>query len=239
VSNNFKASTTGDTLSLMVYDDIGPEWMGMVSAETVVAALDKFAGTTINVRINSPGGDVFEANAIYNALLRHGAHVEVDIDGLAASAASVIAMAGNVIRCSAAGTMMIHDPWAALAGNSRELRKTADTLDKVGTTIAEIYAARTGLSLAKVRQLMADETWFSATEAVAKGFADCIGQKFQTAPSARVAAGRYRNTPAALLSDEKFPRRAALEKWLDENVEHPRAAAARAAAAKLIEFARV
>src|ERR1051326_8732232 len=97
--NAFRAEAVGDTLTLHVYDDIGPEWMGMVSAETVVAALDANKGAkTINVRINSPGGDVDHALAIYNALVRSPAHVVVDVDGSAASAASLIAMSGNKIR---------------------------------------------------------------------------------------------------------------------------------------------
>src|ERR1051326_7085538 len=113
---NFKSSVSSDgsNLLLMVYDELGPEWLGMISAETFVPILDSFKGSTINVRINSPGGDVFEGNAIYNALVRHPAQVIVDVDGLAASAASVVAMAGSKIRMAANSMIFVHEPWSTI-----------------------------------------------------------------------------------------------------------------------------
>ena len=122
-----------------IYDDIGPDWAGGVSANSFakdLAALGKV--DALNVRINSEGGDVFDANAIYNELERHPATVTVDIDGMALSAASVIAMAGNRIRMAENAVLMIHNPWTVRACDAQDFRDTAGILDKVKTTLVRI-----------------------------------------------------------------------------------------------------
>lgn len=181
--------------TVYIYDDIGPDWLGMVSAKAIIAELEKISGD-VTVRINSGGGDVNEAMAIYNALARRSATVE--IDGIAASAASYIAMAGKTIRMAENAMLMIHDPWTFAIGNAAELRSRADVLDKYGDGIVNVYATRSGRSKDDVAAKMAAETWFSAAEAVDYGLADEIGQPLKVAAS--IAPGRFRNCPDGLLN---------------------------------------
>lgn len=186
-----------DTAEIFIYDDIGPAWLGMIAAQTVIDALKDVGQRPVNVRINSPGGDVMEAFAIYNALARHAPGVTVDIDALAASAASVIAMVGQTIRIAENAMVMIHNAWTFVAGDAASLRQTADVLDQVGDNIVATYAARTKQEPAAIKQWMAAETWLKAQDAVDKGFADAIGQSLQIGAS--VAASRFKNTPKRFL----------------------------------------
>lgn len=188
----------GDVAEILIYDDIGPEWAGMISAKGVTAELARFKGQPrVNVRINSPGGDVVEGLGIYNALARFDGQVDIDIDGLAASMASVIAMAGDTIRIAANGMMMVHRAWTVIAGNEADLRRQADLLVKIDENLRDTYAARTEQTADKVAELMEAETWMTAQEAIDLGFADEIGQELQVTASVR--AGRFKNTPAKLL----------------------------------------
>lgn len=164
---NFKAKTD-TSAEVSIFDEIG---MWGVTAKDFIAGLKAHAGKTITVNINSPGGSVFDALAIYNALRSHGSEITVKVMGVAASAASLIAMAGNKIVMPENTFMMIHNPWAFTAGNADELRDFADTLDTIGSALVKTYVARTGLDEAEVKELLAAETWLTAEEAVAKGFA--------------------------------------------------------------------
>jgi ATP-dependent protease ClpP protease subunit len=159
----------GDAAEVFIYDEIG--YWGTSAAEFAqqLAALDV---KTINLRLNSPGGEVFEGVAIYNALKTHKATVNVSVDGLAASIASVIAMAGDTITVQRGAQMMIHDASGLAYGNAACMTQMADLLDKLSDTIAGFYAARAGGSLTSWRDTMRAETWFSPEEAVAAGLAD-------------------------------------------------------------------
>jgi ATP-dependent Clp protease protease subunit len=160
---------------IWLYDQVGEGFFGGMSAKQFTDELNKLGKVdTVNLHINSPGGSVFDGVAIYNALARHPAQIVVDIDGLAASIASVIAMAGDEINVAANALMMIHDPYGMAAGNADEMRKTADLLDQIKGVIADTYVKRTGQKLADVANWMAEETWFGAAEAVANGFADQV-----------------------------------------------------------------
>lgn len=128
----------------------------------------------INVRINSGGGDVFAGQAIHSMLKRHAANVTVYIDGLAASIASIIAMAGDTVIMPKGAMMMVHNPWTCAWGDSEELRKSADTLDKVRESLISVYEDKTGMSRDDITALMDEETWLTAEEAVEKGFADQV-----------------------------------------------------------------
>lgn len=133
------------------------------------------AGTgNITVWINSPGGDVFAAAQIYNMLMEYKGDVTVKIDALAASAASVIAMAGTRVLMSPVGLMMIHNPMTIAIGDSREMQKAGEMLDEVKESILNAYEIKTGLSRAKISHLMDGESWFNAKKAVELGFADGI-----------------------------------------------------------------
>lgn len=181
---------------LYIYDDIGPEWAGMVSANFVRAELAKHEGKPVTVRINSPGGFVTEGQAIYNALRRHsdgGGKVTVEVDALAASIASYIAMAGDEILIAENAMFMIHKAWTMMAGNADAFRKEAGVLDKFDDTLADTYVARSGADKEKIMQLLADETWLTAKESVELGLADAIGQPLNVA--ACVKKGRFAKMP--------------------------------------------
>ena len=154
---------------IAIYDDIGAYG---VSARDFIAELRTLSAPVIHLSINSPGGSVFDALAMYNALRQHSADILVDVLGVAASAASLVAMAGDKIIMPENSFMMIHNPWSATAGNAEELRGMADTLDKITASLVAIYAGRTGKPEDEIKALLDAETWLSADEAVAKGFAD-------------------------------------------------------------------
>ena len=158
---------------------------------------------TLNVYINSPGGDVFAGQAIFSILKRHKASVNVFIDGLAASIASVIAMAGDTIVIPRNAMMMVHNPWTVAVGNAAELRESADRLDKVGESVIEAYLSKATLDKKKLVELLDAETWLSAEDCLEYGFADEIEETKQVAACIdKDILGRYKNTPKDLLTNE-------------------------------------
>lgn len=159
----------GSIADMYIYGEIGE--FG-VSAADVVYYLNSIDTEVINVYLNSPGGELFDGMAIRNKLRDHPAHVEVKVDALAASVATIVAMAGNKIVMNRQSRMMIHDAWAIVLGNSADMRQMADTLDVLSDDMAGIYAVRAGGSAPEWRKLMKAETWFSAQASVARGLAD-------------------------------------------------------------------
>lgn len=133
----------------------------------------------ITVRINSNGGSVFAGVAIHSMLKRHKAKITVYIDGIAASIASIIAMAGDEIIMPNGSMLMIHLPWTFGMGNAKDFRKLADDLEEIGASMSDIYIARTGIDKEELAQLLEDETWMSATTAVEKGFATRLEEDSQ------------------------------------------------------------
>lgn len=193
----YSMKAAGATGEILLYQDIGQGgfFSEGTSAEGFardLKALGKIS--TLNVRINSPGGQVFEGLTIYNLLASHNARKIVHIDGLAASIASVVAMAGDEINIADNGMMMIHDAWGVGIGTADEIRKTADVLDTITATIAGTYAKRSGGELDTVRKMMASEKWMSAAEAAALGFADHVVDNMQ-AMNCAIDLKRYRNVP--------------------------------------------
>lgn len=160
-----KTSSDGgpSVAEVLVYDEIG---LCGVEAPAFVQELQGITADTIHVRINSPGGDVFDSIAIYNALMDHPARVEVTVDSLAASGASVIAMAGEKITMNRGSQMMIHDAYTASLGNAADMREIADLLDRFSDAIAGVYADRGGGAAGDWRDLMRAETWYTGPEAV-------------------------------------------------------------------------
>lgn len=159
-----------DATDVYVYDSIGG-WFGMY-ADEFIEALGQVTTKNINLRLNSPGGSVFEGIAIANAIRSHPANVTVYVDSLAASIASVIALAGNRVVMMPQSQFMIHNASGACYGDATEMTKMADMLDKQSLNIAQAYAQHTGRPVSEWQQYMADETWFTAEEAVAVGLAD-------------------------------------------------------------------
>lgn len=166
-----KAAAAADSAEILLYDEIGT-W-GITAAD-FAGALKATGGGDVCVRINSPGGDVFDGLAIYNLLNAHPGKVSVVIDGLAASAASVIAMAGDTIEMAASAFMMIHNAWGIVVGNRNDMRATADTLQKIDGQLADIYADRSGCDQDAVTAMMDAETWLTADECKSQGFCDCV-----------------------------------------------------------------
>lgn len=194
-----------DEAEIMLYDAIvdsalEAEYWGGVAPEPFVAQLRAIKAGTIHLRINSPGGSVFGARAIETALREHSARVVVHIDGLAASAATFIAMAGDEVVMSPGALFMIHNAWTFAYGNASELKATAALLDKIDGTLVATYAARTKQTPEQIAEWMAAETWFTADEAVAHGFADAMPEP-EPEPKSNAKASAwslkaYRNAPA-------------------------------------------
>lgn len=200
-----------DEADLYLYLEIA-SWGGGFyahSAKSFKGELDALGEIkTLNVYINSPGGDVFEGVAIYNMLKRHKAHVNIHVDGLAASIASVIAMAGDTITMPSNAMLMIHNAWLYTAGNSKDLREAADMLDKVDTSIRQSYINKAGDKIGEddLITLMEAETWLTAQEAFDYGLCDVVGETKQIAALASgELLAKYRNVPAAMTQKEEPP----------------------------------
>ncbi len=182
-------------LELVIHGVIG-ENAGMDS-QTVSDCLAAYEGSQITVSINSPGGSAADGIAIYNMLKRHPANVKVIIDGLAASAASVIAMAGDLVEMSDSAMMMIHDPMVNCSGNASEMRNTADTLDKWASAIANSYLNHFNVGLNEIRVMMAKETWLTAEETFGYGIVSQLSTNGQ--PVAALGfVENYKNVPSNL-----------------------------------------
>ncbi|MDB5415095.1 MAG: peptidase [Rubritepida sp.] len=175
-SPGIQAADAEDTASISIYDFIGEDpWSGGGwTAKRVAGLLRTFGDRAVAVSINSPGGDVFEGIAIYNLLREHKAAVNVRVMGLAASAASLIAMAGDEILMGEGAMLMVHNAWGVALGNRHDLRAAADVLEPIDDAMAGIYAARSGQDRKKVGKMLDDETWMSSAQAVEKGFADGV-----------------------------------------------------------------
>ncbi len=155
--------------TIRLYDEVS--WLG-ISAEDFAADLATITAPTIEVQINSPGGNVFDGIAIYNALRAHPAHIITRVDGLAASIASVIAQAGDERIMMPAAQMMVHNAWTACVGNTKDMADMAKLLAQQDEVIVGIYADRSRKPHAHLRKLMDSETWFTAHQAVEEGLAD-------------------------------------------------------------------
>ncbi|WP_208625399.1 ClpP-like prohead protease/major capsid protein fusion protein [Salinicola salarius] len=166
---------------IAIYDEIGAWGVTAKQFSQDLKAMGEVQ--TINLHIHSPGGDVFEGMAIYNLLANHPATINVYIDGLAASMASVIAMVGNTVYIPENAMIMIHKPWGIQGGNSDDMRRYAELLDKVETTLLTAYTKKTGKTEDEIRSWLAAETWLSGPEAVEHGFADQLVEPLAMAAS--------------------------------------------------------
>jgi ATP-dependent Clp endopeptidase proteolytic subunit ClpP len=190
---------TAKEAEICLYDVID-SFFGISAKEFRRQLADAGDVNVIHCRINSPGGSVWDGLAIHNTLKSHKAKVIVHIDGLAASMASIVAMAGDEIEMPANSFMMLHNPSDIAAGDAEEIRKTADLLDQVKEQLAAIYAARSGKDAKEIEKLMDEETWLDGATAVDMGLATKCIEPLATAASidrGRLAA--YRNVPATLV----------------------------------------
>ncbi|HVL72225.1 MAG TPA: head maturation protease, ClpP-related, partial [Beijerinckiaceae bacterium] len=171
---NWSAGSAEATVS--IDGEIG--FWGITSAD-FVRELSKVDAKTIRVNINSPGGSIADGVAIYAALAGHKAKIIVNIVSLAASIASVIAMAGDEINIGASAAIMVHPPWSFVIGGAKDMRAEADILDLFQEAIIDIYEARTGRPRAEIEEMVANETWLRGEEAVSSGFADAVVENKQ------------------------------------------------------------
>jgi ATP-dependent Clp protease protease subunit len=178
---------------IYIYDSIGGE--GIMALDIIKEIAD--AEGDINVHINSGGGSVSQGIAIYNALKEYNGDVHVKVDGLAASIASVIAMAGTTVTMAEGSLLMIHLPWTMIAGNANDLRKEAEVLDQHMETLIDIYASNSPLGRDEIKSMLAEETWLTADEAYELGMITNIAGELKQAAS--VDLDRFNNAPNELL----------------------------------------
>lgn len=196
------AGAAANEAEILLYGDIGGGWFDEgITAESIANDIGGLDVETLNVRINSGGGLVFEGVAIYNAIARHPAKVVIHIDGIAASIASVIAMAGDEIRISEGSHMMIHKPWSFAMGDAAVMRKEAEVLDQLEGGLLDIYAARTNNKRAEIENWLAAETWFTGQAAVDAGFADVMVPAKKKKPANSALLNLFKNAPKNLLTD--------------------------------------
>lgn len=169
------ALESGDNVITM-FDIIGEDYWsgGGVTAKKVAAQLRAIGDRPVEVQINSPGGDMFEGIATYNVLREHSQPITVKVMGMAASAASIIAMAGDTIEIGAASFVMIHNCWVVAVGNRHDMRETADWLEPFDQAMVDLYAHRTGQDAKTVAKWMDAETFMSGSQAIERGFADAL-----------------------------------------------------------------
>ncbi len=168
---NYRIEAKKNETTIYIYDEIG--WFG-ISAEQIVKDINAVEGGTINLRINSPGGSVFDGLSIFNAIKQHKAKTISHIDGLAASISSIIPLASDEIIMASNAFYMIHDPWGLVIGSAEDMRKEADLLEKVAGSLVDTYVNNSEKTEKEIRAFMADETWFTADEALKAGFIDKV-----------------------------------------------------------------
>lgn len=246
-NSGIRAAAESDN-SISIFDIIGHDyWTGEgVTAKRIAGALRAIGEGDVVVNINSPGGDMFEGLAIYNLLREHKGQVTVKVLGVAASAASIIAMAGDQIQVARAGFLMIHNAWVGVAGNRNDLRDYADYLEPFDRSMADIYAARTGEDKASIEKMMDGETWIGGSDAIERGFADSLlasdevseVENEQARAAARLdtalaKAGMPRSERRKLLQEIKTSTPSAAEEGTPSAVEDPATGIASTLSSKL------
>lgn len=196
----YEINAKGERGEIYLYDVIGDSWEGTTGKQFAEELRSLGDVATLDIYINSPGGSVFDGLAIYNVLARHKARKNVLIDGIAASIASVVAMAGDEITIAENGMMMIHNPWGVSAGEADDFRRMADMLDKVRDTIVDTYVGRSGHDREDISSMMASETWMTADEAIKAGLADKKTEPAELAALAKHDLSNFEHAPDALTS---------------------------------------
>ena len=203
--------SAGDNV-ISIFDVIGEDWWtgGGFTAKRAAAALRAIGERDVVVQLNSPGGDMFEAIAIYNMLRAHNGKVSVQVMGWAASAASIIAMAGDEITMGLGSFMMVHNAWGMVVGNRHDLAEAATLFEGFDSAIADIYEARTGVDRKAIVKLMDSETFMGASDAVANKFADRVDEGLRLEASAQNSAEneqiRAKRRIDAALAKDGLPR---------------------------------
>lgn len=190
----FRNQSPAAEAEIWIYDEIGEDfWAEGVTAKAFVEELNAITAPAIALHINSPGGSVFDGQAIYTALRRHPATITSYVDGVALSIASVVALGGDRVIMPRNALMMIHDPWGTVAGYSADMRRVAEVLDTVRETILNVYDEHSLKTREEISAAMTAETWFTADDAYSWGFVDEITAELQIA--AQFDLSRFRNAP--------------------------------------------
>lgn len=226
----YEIKNKADKAEIWIYEEIGEDFWtgGGVTAKNFQKELSAIKAGQIDLHINSPGGAVFDGITIYNLLKQHPANVTTYIDGIAASIASVIALAGDKIVMAANALYMIHNPSGMVMGTAEDMRTFADTLDKVGGTMVTAYTGKTGKDADIIKALLDAETWFTADEAKEMGFVDEISGEMDMAACAKfapvMAKAGFKHIPETITGKKEPPDVKSAEKALrDVGFSHKQA----------------
>lgn len=213
----YEITAKAEAAEVWIYDEIGAWGIG---AKQFISELNALKTPHIDLHVNSPGGDVFDGAAIFNALKRHPARVTSHIDGLAASIATIIALGGDEIRMAENALFMIHNPWGFAGGTAEQIRKTADVLDKVRSTMIGVYVSKSGQTEEQIVEWLDAETWMDSAEALSAGFVDEITAEQDLAACSKFLPAMHKlgfqHVPRAMSGQKEAPTKREIERALRE-----------------------
>jgi len=210
----------GEAADIYIFDEIGTYG---VTAQDFISEIKGLKDMPINLRINSLGGDVFDGMAMYNVIKRREAKTTVYIEGIAASIATIIALGADEVIMAENSLFMIHNAWGGKAGEAKDMRKTADTLDKITSELTDIYVKKTGLSHEVLAEMMDEETWLNAQEAFSLGFIDTISDsikvaaKYDVSKFKNITQEEIKNKLSININNKKMTNE--LKEWFNSKVE--------------------
>lgn len=210
----------GETADVYIFDEIGTYG---ITAQEFINDIKDLKGTPINLRINSLGGDVFDGMAMYNVIKRREAKTTVYIEGIAASIATIIALGADEVVMAENSLFMIHNAWGGSMGEAKDMRKTADTLDKISSELIDIYRKKTRLSYEALSEMMDEETWLNANEAFEMGFIDTISDsikvaaKYDVSKFKNITQEEIQNKLSININNKKMTNE--LKEWFNNKVE--------------------
>ena len=210
----------GETADVYIFDEIGTYG---ITAQEFINDIKGLKDLPINLRINSLGGDVFDGMAMYNVIKRREAKTTVYIEGIAASIATIIALGADQVVMAENSLFMIHNAWGGTMGEAKDMRKTADTLDKISGELTDIYRKKTGLSYEALQEMMDEETWLNAEEAYEAGFVDVISDsikvaaKYDVSKFKNITQEQIQNKLSININNKKMTNE--LKEWFNNKVE--------------------
>lgn len=210
----------GETADVYIFDEIGTYG---ITAQEFINDIKDLKDLPINLRINSLGGDVFDGMAMYNVIKRREAKTTVYIEGIAASIATIIALGADEVIMAENSLFMIHNAWGGTMGEAKDMRKTADTLDKISGELTDIYRKKTGLSYEALQEMMDEETWLNAEEAYEAGFIDVISDsikvaaKYDVSKFKNITQEQIQNKLSININNKKMTNE--LKEWFNNKVE--------------------
>ncbi|MFE3573714.1 head maturation protease, ClpP-related [Lysinibacillus sp. NPDC059133] len=209
------------TTEIVIYGDIGESWWyDSISASDIDSLLKDVTTDNITVRINSPGGDAFDGITIYNRLKDHNAEVKIIVDGWACSAASIIAMAADELVMNTGSMLMIHEASTGIWGTKKDLEKEAELLSKLDKSLVDIYMTKAVVEREEIEQMVNNETWFTADEAIAIGFAaKSIVEDVTDDDKTKTDAEAFKNSVLARFKQEPSPKQNILTKFQRNSIE--------------------